>query len=426
LWKNLNQIIRLPRDSLQFRVAFSLALFVAFAISVMMLTLFTVNTRIQNDLLNSVVAHEMGELVDEYPDDGAEAIPHSAELTGYVIGPGESGRLPKALRRLGPNVSGLTLSFNDHTYRVATHPIGDKQGYIIYNITTIKNREARLKLVAAIAALLILALAVPLGIWIARISLKPINALAEQVAELDPGHHATRLAQRFERYEVGTIARAFDRFMGRLEEFVERERSFTADASHELRTPLAVIQGAVEVLQQDARLVASGPVDRIDRAAHQMADLIETLLFLARDEQPDEGRSPACRADQVITEAVEAYRPLMLSKRIEIDRLERCEINAPRTALVIIVNNLLRNALRHGGDTIRVSLAKQRLTVADNGPGMDSEALQRVFERGYHAGQGAGLGLGLYLVKRVADRYHWQIRLTSRAGEGTRAELQLA
>ncbi|AWN15218.1 HAMP domain-containing sensor histidine kinase [Salinisphaera sp. LB1] len=419
----IGRLLRNPWDSLQFRVAFALALFVAVVVSTVLLALFTINGRLKDDLLNVLVAHEMKELVADYPTEGAAAIPHSANLTGYVVGPNQRDELPDALRGLGPDVKGVTLTFDHHTYRVRTQAIGNKQAYLAYDITAIENRESLFKLIAIIAALLVLALAVPLGAWIARISLKPINALAEHVANLQPGAGSTRLAAQFEHYEVGVIAHAFDRFMSRLEEFVERERNFTADASHELRTPLAVIQGAVEVLQQDPQLADSGPLTRIDRASHQMAELIESLLFLARDEQAD-GATPYCRADQVITEVVDAYRPLMGRKTIEISTLDHCEIGAPRIAVVIAFGNLLRNALRHGGDEIRITLADHRLTVADNGDGMTTEALQHAFERGYRSGPGAGLGLGLYLVKRVADRYHWRIRLASRPEEGTRIELQ--
>lgn len=417
---------RNPRDSLQFRVTLALTLFVAIAVSTMLLALFTINGQLKSDLLNGIVGHEMSELVSEYPTEGPRSIPHSANLTGYVVAPDQIDTLPAPLRDLGPHERGVTLEFNDRSYRVGTAMIGNKRAYLAYNITAIENQEAMFKAITIAAALIVLALAIPLGIWIARISLKPINALAEHVGNLHPDARVTALADRFEGYEVGMIARAFDRFMRRLDEFVERERSFTADASHELRTPLAVIQGAVEVLQQDPELAASGPLTRIDRASRQMAELIEALLFLARDEQVEaNGAGPLCRADQVVNEVVDAYKPLMGGKQVDIVALEHCELSAPRIALVIVFGNLLRNALRHGGAHIQITLAQGRLSVADNGAGMNTEQLRHAFDRGFREGPGAGLGLGLYLVKRVTDRYGWRIRLASRPAEGTRIELQL-
>lgn len=414
------------RDSLQFRVAAAMALFVAAVVSTVLLALFTINGRLKTDLLDVIIDHEMAELVDDYPTQGHAAIPHSANLAGYVIDRDDRDQLPGPLRHLSHDDGSTTATFNGRTYRVGTHKIGDQQAYLAYDITEIEDQEAMFKLVAIIASLLVLALATLLGIWIARISLKPINALADHVANLNPTDPSPVLAEQFEHYEVGVIAEAFDRFMSRLDEFVERERRFTADASHELRTPLAVIQSAVEVLQQNPQLSGSGPLTRIDRATHQMAELIEALLFLARDESSDSsGQAPSCQADQVIGEVLDSYYPLAEDKTLEADTLMPCEVAAPRIALIIAFGNLLRNALRHGGDHIQVRLADGCLSVIDNGEGMDDDMLQRAFQRGSRAQTSSGLGVGLYLVYRIADRYDWQIHASSRSGSGTRIELQL-
>lgn len=415
------------RDSLQFRVTAALALFVAVVVSLMILALFAINQRLEADLLNGIVSHEMHEMATEYPEQGEDAIPSSATITGFIVAPGQLDTLPKALRSLPRHDPGINITFDHRRYRVGTAMIDGKRAFIAYDITAFETREQLFGMVLLVAALIVLALAVPLGMWIARISLKPINALAEQVGHLQPGDRAPALAIRFERYEVGVIARAFDRFMDRLDEYVERERSFTADASHELRTPLAVIQGALEILQQDARLATSAPLTRIDRAARQMGELIEALLFLAREEpNGNAGAVPSCRADHVIRELIEAYRPLMARNDVDVATIESCTVHAPRIALVIVFGNLLRNALQHGGGQVTVSLTGGQLAVADNGHGMNSEQLKQAFDRGFRAGPGAGLGLGLYLVKRIADRYGWQITLASQPGQGTRIALQLA
>ncbi|ROO31237.1 sensor histidine kinase [Salinisphaera orenii] len=413
--------------SLQFRVTAALALFVAVVSTLMAVALFAINERLETDLLNGIVSHELDELEAEYPHEGEAALPNSATIRAFVAEPDALDTLPRALRGLPAHQRGLNLTFSDRTYRVATTVVDGKRAFLAYDITAIEDRQRLFKIVLIAFALIVLALAVPLGIWIARISLKPINALADHLGDLEPGTGTEPLARRFDGYEVGLIAHAFDRFMNRLDGFVERERSFTADASHELRTPLAVIQGAIEVLQQDERVAGSPPLTRIDRATRQMAELIEALLFLARDEpQEADGAHTTCRADHVVREVIDAYRPMLGPAGVSVPALDPCTVSAPRIALVIVVGNLLRNALRHGGGTIRITLAHGLLTVADDGEGMQTEQIRRAFERGYRAGPSAGLGLGLYLVKRVADRYGWRIRLASRPEEGTRIELRLA
>jgi len=419
-------VLKRPLDSLQFRVTAALALFVAMMATLMVTALFAINERLENDLLEGIVAHEVDELESEYPIEGEAALPNSATIKAFVVAPDALDTLPAPLRRLPPQHAGIELTLDGRSYRVATTTIEGQRAFLAYDVTTIEARESLFRSVLIMAAIIVLALALPLGIWIARISLKPINKLAEHVANLEPDATDRELAARFEGYEVGVIANAFDRFMQRLDGFVERERSFTADASHELRTPLAVIQGALEVLQQDPRTASSAPLTRIERATRQMAELIESLLFLARDQnRSQEGAEQQCCADQVVNEVIDAYRPLFGDTRLEMPALDACTVAAPRIAVVILFGNLLRNALRHGGDTVRVTLADGTLSVADNGHGMSREQLRHAFERGYRAGPHAGLGLGLYLVKRVAERYGWALRLTSREGEGTRFEVRL-
>ena len=419
-------VLKRRLDSLQFRVTAALALFVAMMATVMVMALFAINERLEDDLLAGIVAHEVNELETEYAAEGEAALPNSATIKAFVVEPDALDELPPPLRSLPTHHPGMDLTFNDRSYRVATTMIEGKRAFLAYDVTAIEARESLFRTVLIVAAMIVVALALPLGTWIARISLKPINRLAEHVASLQPEVASHDLAAHFDGFEVGVIARAFDRFMQRLDGFVERERSFTADASHELRTPLAVIQGALEVLQQDPRTANSAPLTRIERASRQMAELIESLLFLARDEdRSHDGVEPDCRAESVVSEVIDAYRPMLGNKRLQVPALDACRVAAPRIALVIVFGNLLRNALRHGGDTVRVTLADGVLSVADDGDGMGREQLQHAFERGYRNGQGAGLGLGLYLVKRVADRYDWPLRLTSRPHEGTRIEVRL-
>ncbi|MES1946038.1 two-component system sensor protein [Salinisphaera sp. C84B14] len=415
-----------PLHSLQLRVTAALALFVAVMAALIVLTLFAINERLEHDLLDGMVAHELSELEAEYPIEGKAALPNSATIKGFVVEPDQLQSLPEPLQPLPLHTSGANLSYGGRSYRVASTVIDGKRAFLAYDTTAIESRQSVFRAALIAAVVIVFALALPLGIWIARLSLKPINQLADHVARLEPGAPGPALAERFDGYEVGAIARAFDRFMQRLDGFVERERSFTADASHELRTPLAVIQGALEVLHQDPRFADSAPLTRIERASTQMADLIESLLFLARDEDRSISSEQQCRADLVVGELLDAYKPMLGKSRVEVAALDACPLAAPRIAVVIVFGNLLRNAMRHGGPHIRVTLADGVLSVADDGPGMTAEQRRQAFERGFRHGRGAGLGLGLYLVQRVAQRYDWQLRMTSRPHEGTRVEVRFA
>src|SRR5512144_1315417 len=92
------------------------------------------------------------------------------------------------------------------------------------------------------------------GFWLASRVTASVTRLAEQVKHAEPGDMDLSLIKLTGNDEVGELARAFDRYVRRLQEFIERENYFTADVSHELRTPLAIMLGTVEVLEQDESL----------------------------------------------------------------------------------------------------------------------------------------------------------------------------
>src|SRR6185437_1632409 len=91
-----------------------------------------------------------------------------------------------------------------------------------------------------------LSLAAVLGFAMSRAVMRPVTQLASDVTHLDPTRRNERLKGRYANREVGIIAAAFDDYMDRLEDVLEREQAFTEDASHELRTPLAIISSSAE------------------------------------------------------------------------------------------------------------------------------------------------------------------------------------
>ncbi len=144
--------------------------------------------------------------------------------------------------------------------------------------------------------------AIAAGVLLSQRVVRPVLRLADEVSALDPSDTKRRLRDEFSDQEIGPIAAAFDGYLERLDEFVARERAFTDEASHELRTPLAVVLSAVQLLDQEPTLSDRGRerVARIGRAARQMQDLVEALLFLARE---DGGwKAEPCALDEVLEE----------------------------------------------------------------------------------------------------------------------------
>jgi signal transduction histidine kinase len=284
-------------------------------------------------------------------------------------------------------------------------------------------KYASVALAAGVAAALVLAL------LLARLTVNrvvaPLTALAQAVQDQE---HAHALPSLDAGDEIGTLARAFARRAGALEDYLVRERSFTGHVSHELRTPLTVISGAAEVLASHAEKHAAllPLAQRIGRAAADATERVNALLLLARTAQHMEpvrtDLAPIVRREAERCRALLTAKPVVLNLRIEdsVQAIARPEL------VGILVGNLVRNACQytnHGAITL--TLAAGVLIVDDTGPGLPPPVRARLIERFVHGAVtgGGGTGLGLSIVRRIAEHLEWTLQIEDRRGGGTRISL---
>ena len=295
-----------------------------------------------------------------------------------------------------------------------------------------------------VTALVLVALAA-LGLWVVRLGLRPLAAIAETAAKIGAGDLTQRIEREDDRTEIGRLGRALNAMLAQIEagyrarEASERKlRRFVADASHELRTPLAAVRAYAELFGRGA---AERPADLersmagINRESERMSLLVEDLLLLAR---LDEGRPLAqerVRLDEVAREAIDAGRAVDPDRPIESELAEAVVIG-DHDRLRQVVDNLLANVRAHtpAGTPARVRVAPNGaaalVEVADEGPGLDEEQLEHVFERFFRtdasrARASGGVGLGLSIVDAVVRAHGGEATASSRPGEGTTIRLQL-
>ncbi len=220
-------------------------------------------------------------------------------------------------------------------------------------------------------------------------------------------------------------------------------RDFVANASHELRTPLTSIRGFVEALQDGAEHDAATStrfLGKIRTHADRMGALVEDLLELSRLEsgaRPPrfEELSPA----EVAEDAVALFADLAARKQIDLT----CEDQgAPVVAtdaerLRRILDNLVDNAIKYtpAGGQVRIVTSPTATggavcVVEDNGPGISSEHLSRIFERFYRVDRArsrelGGTGLGLAIVRHLAEGMGATVSVSSEVGRGTRFAVSL-
>ena len=258
-------------------------------------------------------------------------------------------------------------------------------------------------------------------VWLAtRRGLRPLDAVAHQIAAREPSRlHALTPTEAPE--EIRPLVAALNGLFVRVEQTLEAERRFTADAAHELRTPLAAlgIQAQVALRAQDAA-ERTHALHQLQAGADRGARLVNQLLTLARID-PEKGlHKQAVALDRLSEEICAAHGTMALEKNIRLE-LETAPLIVQGDAdmLRILLRNLIDNAIQYtpagGRVDVRVNVrgAEHTLTVADTGPGIPAHERATVLHRFYRlAGQETqGSGLGLSIVARIAELHGAQLEL---------------
>lgn len=200
-----------------------------------------------------------------------------------------------------------------------------------------------------------------------------------------------------------------------LERTNERLDEFASVVSHDLRNPLSVATGRLELAREE---VTHEELDAVARALERMDGLIDELLALARESESTTELQAVPLADvakdcwhNVDTGAAELDLVTTRTLRADPGRLRR------------LLENLIRNAVEHGGDgvIVRVGDLEDGFFIEDDGEGIPPPERERIFEAGYSTRPG-GTGFGLSIVNRVADAHGWEIRVTEGTQGGARFE----
>lgn len=247
--------------------------------------------------------------------------------------------------------------------------------------------------------------------------------------------HVARLIERIAAEEARHASEASLRLRVEALERLDRDKNrFIAMIAHELRSPLAPIRNVGEVLAHllRDRPAAQHPLVILKRQTGQVARLVGDLLDISRIQQ---GRLTVQRRPvaigEILDQAVETVQPLVREKRhtLTVERLQAAVfVLGDRVRLVQCVANLLQNAAKYtypGGQIhlgVAESGAKVSISVRDNGAGIASALLPRVFEPFVRSEDmlehsRGGLGIGLAIVKRLVEMHDGAVEAVS-DGEG--------
>lgn len=222
--------------------------------------------------------------------------------------------------------------------------------------------------------------------------------------------HTARTIDRI-RYE-----QELQRSRDRLQRQNERLEKFASVVSHDLRNPLNVAQGRLDLACEE---IDNDHLDVVARAHDRMERLLEDLLRLAREGKPVQDLT-AVDLVSILSECWDHVRTAEATLEIESAPI----VEADHGRLTQLFENLLRNAVEHGGDDVTVTVGplEDGFYVADDGSGIPDMKREEVFEWGYSTRE-SGTGFGLAIVEEIVAAHGWEIIVTESEAGGARFEI---
>ncbi len=294
------------------------------------------------------------------------------------------------------------------------HLPGDPMGDAMATSTMAAFRSALLDaLLAATFTAVVAAGVVSLAVA-ARIA-RPVVSLARATRRIAHGHYGERVPTD-EPGELGELAESFNEMAGSLEATEQRRVRLVGDVAHELRTPLTTLDGYLEGLE-DGVISPSPETWRLlrtetARLTRLVADLSE--LWRAEARQLPLRLGPVDLAE-VAGQVAQRFGPQTQARGIRIEISSgAAPALADRDRVAQVLSNYLSNAIRHApdGSTIDVGTSTNghlvQVSVRDEGPGLDADQLEAVFERFYRVDPArsrveGGAGIGLAIVRALAS-----------------------
>ncbi|MGH3007840.1 MAG: sensor histidine kinase [Gaiellaceae bacterium] len=290
----------------------------------------------------------------------------------------------------------------------------------------------RLRLILLLVVLGGIGVAAAAGALVSRATLAPVRRLtaaAERIAET--GEPSERVPEGGSG-ELARLGASFNTMLGALEESLETQRRFVADASHELRTPLTSLQTNIDVLRGDIALEPEQRrrlLDDLHRESQEMRSLIGSLLELARAGGAQPEKAPF-QLDELVEDALERAQARFPGVTWQAYRVEPTVVDGYRDPMERAVWNILENAGKWSGDggAVEISLTSGELRVRDHGPGFAEEDRPLVFDRFYRSAAARampGAGLGLAIVREVAESHGGTVSAENAPGGGALVRLEL-
>lgn len=280
------------------------------------------------------------------------------------------------------------------------------------------------------------------GFFISKNMLKPINNVTTMAQNISIHDLNNRIEVPETNDEVARLAKTFNEMIARLQDSFNRQNQFVSDASHELRTPISVINGYINMLDRwgkEDEVILKESIDVIKSETINMSNLIERLLFLAREDMNRQILdSDKFSANELITEIVKETRIIDTEHNIINGKNSVGYICADRKLIKQMVRALIENSMKFtpaGGDIQIDSIIEDDsllIIIKDSGIGINQEDIPKLFDRFYRVDKvrtknncKGGTGLGLSIVKTIAQAHNGDVMIQSEVDRGTKVTIKL-
>jgi two-component system sensor histidine kinase CpxA len=281
--------------------------------------------------------------------------------------------------------------------------------------------------------------------WLARYLTSPVAKLRAATREFANGNLSARVAPSLggRRDELASLAADFDEMAEKIQLLVDSQRRLLGDISHELRSPLARLNVALELARQRSGSEALSALERIQREAELLNEMIGQLLALTRLESGAEGmKKTSVDIDSLVREIARDadYEARARNRSVTIVNTEKVIIDGVPNLIRRAIENVIRNAVHYTAEStaVEINMSEEAdpdgtgggksnrervvVTVRDHGPGVPDTALHKIFRPFYRADEArdreaGGVGLGLAIAER-AIRLHGGSVAAENAADG--------
>jgi signal transduction histidine kinase len=271
------------------------------------------------------------------------------------------------------------------------------------------------------------------GVFLSLRVLKPVRHIIQTVQSIEIGSMDKRIYRSNTGDELDELARLFNEMLDRINNLVKGMRDSLDNVAHDLRTPMTRIRNTSEIalqgggnseMHREALINVVEETDRILKMLNTLMDIAEAEAGTLRIDRQ------LINISTLIERVVDMYQFVAEEKNVQIyiDVPQKCYAAVDPERISQVVANLLDNAIKFTPSGGEVSIEahkienKIKIKIKDNGDGISSEEIPRIWERLYRSDQSRsqkGLGLGLNLVKAIIEAHSGRVEVKSEPGKGS-------